>query len=69
MSTPAVPPWVSVTQLRLDADDSELLERCAAAEKLPKVEILRRALRHFARQTLPSGPETAESQHQAESVA
>jgi hypothetical protein len=56
--------WAYSTQLKLDAEDSELLEKCAEAEKLPKVEILRRSLRQFAKQRL-----TAESTEQQASVA
>jgi hypothetical protein len=62
--------WAYVTQLKLDEEDSKLLGKCAEAEKLPKVEILRRALRYFAKQTLPPGssPQSAD-QSQETSVA
>jgi hypothetical protein len=35
--------------LRMDEEDQELLEACARHEKLTKSEILRRALREYAR--------------------
>jgi hypothetical protein len=35
--------------IRLDAEDRALLEACAKAEKLTKSDIMRRALRAYAR--------------------
>jgi len=52
MPSTETPTWASVTNVKLDAEDTALLDRCVEAEKLPKSEILRRALRAFAKQTL-----------------
>ncbi len=49
---PSTEPWASITNVKLDKEDAELLDRCVEAEKLPKIEIFRRALRVFAKQTL-----------------
>jgi hypothetical protein len=35
--------------LRLDTEDRALLEACSKAEKLNKSDIIRRALRHYAK--------------------
>ena len=61
--------WVYTTQLKLDEDDSKLLDQCATEEKLPKVEILRRALRHFAKHTLPESEESTPEQPVAEATS
>ena len=41
-------------RLRMDDDDQELLRQLVEAEKLPLSEILRRALRSYARKVLRS---------------
>jgi len=49
MSAPARTPRYIRQTLDLDQDDAELLNQLHLLEKLPKSEIIRRALRTFAR--------------------
>lgn len=57
--------------LKMDEEDHQLLAETAAAEKLPKSEILRRALRIYAAnlRRLPNGGATLQDIEHSESAA
>lgn len=48
--------------LRLDSEDQELLRRCVRAEKLTMTEVLRRALRGYAKEQGYQSPREAARQ-------
>ncbi len=55
--------------IELDAEDAALLERLSGREKLPNVEILRRALREVARRQLPQEDSGQDTQADQQRVA
>jgi hypothetical protein len=49
--------WVETIVVRLDRDDSNLLATMVNAERIPKSELVRRALRTYATLNSELGPE------------
>lgn len=57
---PEDPKWEADVRLQLDAEDTRTLDTACRVEKLPRTEILRRALRQYARSIgAEPEPETA----------
>jgi hypothetical protein len=48
--------WAGTVVVKLDQSDLDTLERASEYEKLPKTEILRRALRRYAAELNDQGP-------------